>query len=861
MNEMLEQWWRKLKSGERDSQEHQRGQSLIIVVLAFIGILALIGLGVDLGLVYVERVRVARAADAAALAAVAELPLEEAAHLRALIYLQENGYDYTRGNTYTTLNWDNSPRENLDHPGTCEADCLFASVPCDPTPADCSDDPSAGWNTAIWVDTAYSRMEVAAGVDDTDTSDRVRVRVRKLVPMTFLQFIGWRVLPVEATAEAENVSKLDIVIVYDKSGSMEFSTLCYGCWTDNTDPWVDPEIHPLLWSYVGGETEPPDYPDHCAGWERNPADPYGTYDCGGYTTAGVPSGYEKNNCNYRENDGGSDTYIVIEAEEYSQAGVHPPGWPATQSAGDYHNRTAYSTFWVMQRNGQGSEGGGYISHHPFSAFSSANPDRKGVSCATTDVQNGGYCRTLWSSAPAHSVSGMDDNVPGGPYLAPRADYDFYVPSTGTYYFWIRGQGGSDNNIGWHIYWGVDQAYGGMQNNFPDGADYDGANPGRWEWRRLGSQSFSAGTRHTFNLWGGGAGFDVDRIVITTDPDTKGAYDPADSLPNDFDEMENAVANDGRTRDACHYCDPRFAGFYPEDADGDDVPDNFDELKVAGGTQWLPWCHNPDNPGWRPPFDNREDEIYKGEQPVYDAVQAAKGFVATIDPQLGQVAYVTYDSNVWSGIRSGNGGDSTWRPYTELECLRSDGPETPDDPGCVDNCWNHSLYPLGGDCDPDCGCYSSVITNTVIYRMDQTTAGGGTNIAQGIRAGTDLLATGDCNPQECGRRGAAKIMIVLTDGHANTTSGCGTPPTDLVPDLPGYPSDWNTARECTAWRAQQAGAQGIIIYSITLGDGADEELMAAVAQLGNGEYIGAGSSDQLVAVFEELFNKIFLRLIS
>ena len=105
------------------------------------------------------------------------------------------------------------------------------------------------------------------------------------------------------------------------------------------------------------------------------------------------------------------------------------------------------------------------------------------------------------------------------------------------------------------------------------------------------------------------------------------------------------------------------------------------------------------------------------------------------------------------------------------------------------------------------------------------------------------------------------MVVLTDGHANTTTGCGTPPTDLVPDLPGYPATWNTARECTAWRAQQARAEGIIIYSISLGDGADAELMAAVAYLGGGEYMPADSSDQLVEVFNELFNKIFLRLIS
>ena len=133
-------------------------------------------------------------------------------------------------------------------------------------------------------------------------------------------------------------------------------------------------------------------------------------------------------------------------------------------------------------------------------------------------------------------------------------------------------------------------------------------------------------------------------------------------------MENAVANNGRTRDACHYCDPRFAGWFPNDGNGDDVPDNFEELRNRSTTPnwWTPWCRRPSDPSARPNL--QQDEIYKGEQPVYDAVQAAKGFVSTIDPQFGQVGYVTYDSNIGGG-----------RPRSELECLRKRDPETLDDP--------------------------------------------------------------------------------------------------------------------------------------------------------------------------------------
>jgi Flp pilus assembly protein TadG len=96
MSEAMAQWWRRLRSAVgRVLRGHQGGQSLVIITFAFIGILAFVGLAIDLGWVYVARVRVAQAADAAALAGASELPLEAPAQLRALVYLQENGFDYS----------------------------------------------------------------------------------------------------------------------------------------------------------------------------------------------------------------------------------------------------------------------------------------------------------------------------------------------------------------------------------------------------------------------------------------------------------------------------------------------------------------------------------------------------------------------------------------------------------------------------------------------------------------------------------------------------------------------------------------------------------------------------------------------
>ncbi len=84
----------KLQRASRSSDDRQGGQVLIIVAVGVFVLLILVGLAVDLGLYFIERVRIARAVDAATLAAAYELPFEDAARMQALDYLQQNGYDF-----------------------------------------------------------------------------------------------------------------------------------------------------------------------------------------------------------------------------------------------------------------------------------------------------------------------------------------------------------------------------------------------------------------------------------------------------------------------------------------------------------------------------------------------------------------------------------------------------------------------------------------------------------------------------------------------------------------------------------------------------------------------------------------------
>jgi len=173
MSKTNTRWWQRVRSGRWVLRGGQRGQSLIIVTFAFIGILAFVGLAIDLGWVYVERVRVAQAADAAALAGASELPLEGTAHTRALVYLQENGYDFTDASNVQVF---------IDDP---------------------NHEPDPSKHTNMWIETGYSQDISLPANQQLNTADRIRVRVRRDVFMTFMQFVGFRYMPVEATAEAE----------------------------------------------------------------------------------------------------------------------------------------------------------------------------------------------------------------------------------------------------------------------------------------------------------------------------------------------------------------------------------------------------------------------------------------------------------------------------------------------------------------------------------------------------------------------------------------------------------------------------------------------------------------------------------
>ncbi len=130
-------------------------------------------------------------------------------------------------------------------------------------------------------------------------------------------------------------------------------------------------------------------------------------------------------------------------------------------------------------------------------------------------------------------------------------------------------------------------------------------------------------------------------------------------------------------------------------------------------------------------------------------------------------------------------------------------------------------------------------NTLRAKLDGLQGGKwtrNTNIAQGIDDGVNVLMN---SPD--GRAGAAKVMILLTDGKANHVR---TDPTYY---------DANQALQDTITAAEDARAQGIRIYTVSVGANADQNLMTQVAEIGSGESFHAEGE---IAAYEEELKSIF-----
>ncbi len=130
-------------------------------------------------------------------------------------------------------------------------------------------------------------------------------------------------------------------------------------------------------------------------------------------------------------------------------------------------------------------------------------------------------------------------------------------------------------------------------------------------------------------------------------------------------------------------------------------------------------------------------------------------------------------------------------------------------------------------------------NSVMQRLTEIQAGhydGSTNIGGGIQKALDELGS------DRARSTARKVIVLLTDGVANIGSS-------------GQNSE-SAGADYALDMAQAALDQGYTIFAISVGAGADLELMEQIAEIGHGEHFHAsGTIEEYSAALGEIFIEI------
>jgi Ca-activated chloride channel homolog len=118
-------------------------------------------------------------------------------------------------------------------------------------------------------------------------------------------------------------------------------------------------------------------------------------------------------------------------------------------------------------------------------------------------------------------------------------------------------------------------------------------------------------------------------------------------------------------------------------------------------------------------------------------------------------------------------------------------------------------------------YASVRTG--LNRYSASFKQGKTNIGDGLQQGLNTLSSSNA------RDFASKVVILMTDGKLNAPPGASNPVTV----------------------ASNAAKEGVVIFTITFADEADQALMQSVAAAGRGKHFHATSASSLTTVLETI----------
>jgi len=342
-----------------------------------------------------------------------------------------------------------------------------------------------------------------------------------------------------------------------------------------------------------------------------------------------------------------------------------------------------------------------------------------------------------------------------------------------------------------------------------------------------------------NLWGGGPGLRVDKVVVTNHPSAEdyGRQDRAPIFIRGTTKSWTQVEDEQyqsyrysfggstlymgpddtgrRTRDACAPCNYIYGLVKNQGCTVGQLDPGCEDFNANGRIDYDEVCNNV------------MDDLFDDKQPIRASKEAAKNFVKRLKARYDQVAFVTYSSGS--------------RIDEELMCIKQHG-YPPSELGR--GVWD---FDTNQPDDAWVWCYDPIMN--AIEAMDSE---GSTNIGDGLRQGIETLST---QAGHYGRPAAAKVIVLMTDGQANVTPS--NSPCDDDPDL--WP-EGGSPKDCVIYFANQARDSNIVVYTIGLGDSADHDLLRAVADRTGGVYYFAPAAEQLDTIFQQIADQIFLRLV-
>lgn len=924
---MVKNFLAKLKNRHVRALHRQRGQSIIIVTFAFLGILAMLGLALDLSLVYIEQVRVGRTSDAAALAAVVELPSEEEAMVRAIEYIELNGY-------------------SVRDPVSSDTDILVRGcVASNPMP---SGRPGGAnvyeggriTNTAtnisatdVFTGALYSRaarqparavfvIDTAAYQGDGTTNcnpgnqqfgsaNKIRVRGRVDVGMSFMQFFGFGAVPVGDTAVAENVTSLDVMMVMDVSGSMELDTACTDCW--RARPLAQLRDDQLFYPDNGDFNPIPFNPSHPDVPRDGSGEPIGQSIAESYLCTQAPNPYRPV-AGVDTSPGGPYHYLVHEAELYS----------ANSSNWTIESRGPGKGVWSVQRGTKNGDHGNQAGTIARQSSNVCNPGifGDGLDCTLgnrfpsticTSVDCSAYVQartfTTYQGADYPFLNGASFNLdcfsgdggtaatgqcwnglyvnrggpaPSGPNNIPVLEYDFTTDWDGPTYIWLRAQGGGkqafrwggyfplradcptdadtrtcqENNWGYYdnVYWQVVEANGSpfviTENNATRAL---GAN-NRYDWRD---------NRAVYDKW---AWVRLGSVNVPKNQQhTLKIYQGSSGYKIDKIVFTN---NPNGSSGSPPVVLNQNSGKGPKLTDGSatreacNVCNPLYGYTVQSGdcSCWKdPWnksqaaANCTSRPAGSEPYSTLNDDLYKGLQPIRGSQEAIKRLALKLDPRFDQMGFVAFEGGVVSS-------------RSKLQCLRQKGSA----------CYTGS-DPIAAYID-------------VLKAIEAQVPLGGTNIAAGmdealeelgVKTPTNGYRDSSCTTvnndgKTCDRGGAArKVIILLTDGTPSASPNCTTAP-DFVDmwDNPDY-SPEDRDYECAMYYAYKAAANNVTVYTIGLGGLVETDILTAMATgvdprgngpaaepvfNGKGKFYSAANPNLLDGIFDEILSNIYIRIV-